>query len=194
VFSFWDFTPGPHTVADPGFAQKGDRGERADLEPKRESGGGAPSGVQGQSPGEGFRRLRPEAYSFLSIFIQKVAKVKDLNENLSGFASVSETDCFAYLRPALSFGQWEGVRSAHSWIRHYPHGSATVPHFGLPQTPVLSTKTNSCLYIRPCLSLSLVRSLKHLLYGKCCTAVTTTADSNIIYIESVERQLPTELS
>ena len=39
-------------VADPGFAKGGwgDHGERAEREPKRGSGGGAPSGVQGQSP------------------------------------------------------------------------------------------------------------------------------------------------
>jgi len=36
------------TVADPGFAEGGgDHGERAEREPKRGSGGGAPSGVQG---------------------------------------------------------------------------------------------------------------------------------------------------
>ena len=37
------------------------------------SGGGAPSGVQGQSPGGGVRSP-PEAESFLYIFTQKVAK------------------------------------------------------------------------------------------------------------------------
>ena len=40
----------------------------------------------------------------------------------------------------------------HSWIRHCPHGSATGPYWGLPQTPVLLNKANSWLYIRPCLT------------------------------------------
>jgi len=65
-----------YSVADPGFAKGGDHGKRAEREPKRGSGGGAPSGVQGQSPwwGSGGERSPPEAESFLSIFIQKVAK------------------------------------------------------------------------------------------------------------------------
>ena len=48
--------------------------------------------------------------------------------------------------------------------------------------------------IRPCLSLSSTKFKTQFYYGKCCTAVTTipTADNNIVYIESVERQLPTE--
>jgi len=38
-------------VADPGFVKGGaDHGEHAEREPKRGYGGGAPSGVQGQSP------------------------------------------------------------------------------------------------------------------------------------------------
>ena len=61
------------SVADPGFAKGGraDHGERAEREPKRGSGGGAPSVVKGQSPWWGVRGL---AESFLSMFIQKVAK------------------------------------------------------------------------------------------------------------------------
>ena len=59
-------------MADPGFAKGGvgaDHGERAEREPKRESGGGAPSGVQGQR-GSG-ERSPPEAESFFYIFMQK---------------------------------------------------------------------------------------------------------------------------
>ena len=48
------------TVADPGFAKGGaDHGERAEREPTRGSGGGAPSAVQGQSPGGGSGGLSP---------------------------------------------------------------------------------------------------------------------------------------
>ena len=61
-----------------------DHVERAERESKRGSGGGAPSGVQGQSPGGGSGgRSPPEAESFLYIFTQKWPKVKDLSENLS---------------------------------------------------------------------------------------------------------------
>ena len=56
----------------------GDHGERAERKPKRGSGGGAPSGVQGQTRG----RSLPEAESFLYIFTQKWPKVKDFSENL----------------------------------------------------------------------------------------------------------------
>ena len=53
-----------------------DHGELAEREPKRVSGGGAPSGVQGQSPWWGVRgRSPPEAESFSYIFAQKVAKI-----------------------------------------------------------------------------------------------------------------------
>ena len=49
-----------------------DHGERAEREPKRGSGGEAPSGVQGQTPWWGVRgRSPPEAESFLYIFMQK---------------------------------------------------------------------------------------------------------------------------
>ena len=60
------------TVADLEFA----RGRTiASREPKRGSGVGAPSGVQGQNPWWRVRGVKPhEAESFLSIFIQKVAK------------------------------------------------------------------------------------------------------------------------
>ena len=47
------------SVADPGFARGVDHGERAEREPKRGSGGGAPSGVQGQSPWWGVRGAKP---------------------------------------------------------------------------------------------------------------------------------------
>jgi len=61
-----------NSVVDLGFA-KGEgganHGERAEREPKRGSGGGAPSGVQG-SGGEAFLKLK----AFLYIFTQKVAK------------------------------------------------------------------------------------------------------------------------
>ena len=68
-----NFHAKPHpAVADPGFA-KGEgganHGERAECEPKRGSGGGAPSGVQGLVGGQGAKP--PEAKSFLYIFIQK---------------------------------------------------------------------------------------------------------------------------
>jgi len=46
-------------VADPGFAKGGDHGERAEREPKWGFGGGAPSGVEGQSPWWGVRRASP---------------------------------------------------------------------------------------------------------------------------------------
>ena len=61
--------------------------------------------------------------------------------------AVSETDCFTYPRPALSFGQWGAAAlSAHSWIRHCPRGSSTEPYCGLPQSHVLSPKANYWLY------------------------------------------------
>jgi len=68
----------PYTVADPGFAKGGGHGERAEREPKRGSGGGAPSGAQGL-PLVGVRSP-PEAESFL--YTKKWPKVKDLSENL----------------------------------------------------------------------------------------------------------------
>ena len=60
------------TVADPGFAKGGtNHGERAERETKVGSGGGSPSGAQGQRPWWGVRGAKPpEAESFLSIFIQ----------------------------------------------------------------------------------------------------------------------------
>jgi len=46
-----------------------------EREPKRWSGGGAPSGVQGQSPGGGSGGEAPlKMKGFLYIFTQKVAK------------------------------------------------------------------------------------------------------------------------
>jgi len=41
----------PHAVADPGFAQKGDRGEHVDREPKRGSGTEPPAWCRGRAPG-----------------------------------------------------------------------------------------------------------------------------------------------
>jgi len=65
------------------------------------------------------------------------------------------------------------------------------PHMALPLDPtgVLSLKAIPGYIL-------VVRSLKHLLYGKCCTAVTTSLQPTITssrpYIESAERQLPIE--
>ena len=59
--SSYDGCIGCVSVADPGFAKGGgaDHGELAEREPKRVSGGGAPSGVQGQSPWWGVRGAKP---------------------------------------------------------------------------------------------------------------------------------------
>ena len=74
------------SVADPGFAKGGtDHGERAERESKRGSGGGAPSGVQGQSPwwGSGGRSPLPlKLKAFCQFHSKKWPKVKYLNENL----------------------------------------------------------------------------------------------------------------
>ena len=70
-------------MADPGFARGADHGERAEREPKWGSGGGAPSGVPGQSFWWGGQGSPIEAEIFLYIFMQKKwPKVKDLSENL----------------------------------------------------------------------------------------------------------------
>ena len=74
-------------VADPGFAKGGgggaDHGERAEREPKRGSGGGAPSGVQGQSPWWGVGGEAPLKLKAFSTFLHKRwPKVEDLRENL----------------------------------------------------------------------------------------------------------------
>ena len=82
-------------------------GERAEREPKRGSGCGGPSGVQGQS-----RRSPPEAESFCTFLYKKWPKVKDLGKNLPPCLSRA-----AMTSPKLwSWGG--GARSAHSWIRH----------------------------------------------------------------------------
>ena len=66
-------------VADPGFARGADHGERAEREPKRGSGGGAPSGVQGQSPWWGARGAPPWSWKlFVHYYTKKWPKVKDL--------------------------------------------------------------------------------------------------------------------
>jgi len=103
-------------VADPGFAKGGaDHVERAEREPKRGSGGGAPSGVQGQSPWLGLGgRSPPEAESFLYIFIQKSGqKVKDLRENLPQCLSRA-----ALTSPKFWSMGGGGARTANSWIGH----------------------------------------------------------------------------
>jgi len=58
-------------VADLGFAKGrgADHGERAEREPKRGSGGGAPSGVEGQSPWFPLWGLKLKV--FCTFFIQK---------------------------------------------------------------------------------------------------------------------------
>jgi len=105
----------PHAVADPGFAQKWDRGERARI------------------------------------------------ASLNG-----------------------GLEPAHSWIRHCPHGSATGPYWGLPQTPVLSPKANFWLYIRPCLTkFKPPFNGKYIVGSTADAAVTTKADNNIIYTQNM---------
>jgi len=53
----------------------GEHSERAEREPKRGSGGGAPAGSRGRAPGgESGGRSPPEAESFLYIFTQKSAQ------------------------------------------------------------------------------------------------------------------------
>jgi len=54
--------------------QGADHGERAEREPKQASGGGAPSGVQGQSTWWGSRLGEKPSEKLFVIFIQKVAK------------------------------------------------------------------------------------------------------------------------
>jgi len=49
-------------------------GERAEREPKRGSGAEPPAGSRGRAACGGSRAKPPEAESFLSIFIQKVAE------------------------------------------------------------------------------------------------------------------------
>jgi len=57
-----------------------------------------PAGSKGSTaPGGGQVGKAPEVEIFMSIFIQKGPKVKDLNENSPRFAQPG---------PALSFGQW----------------------------------------------------------------------------------------
>jgi len=58
------------SVADPGFAKGGgaDDGDRVEREPKRGSGGGAPSGVRGTAPSGG--KLK----AFCTFLYKKVAK------------------------------------------------------------------------------------------------------------------------
>ena len=65
-----------NTVADPGFAKgEADHGERAVREPKRRSGGGAPSGVLGTAPGRGSGHKAPlKLKAFCTFLYKKVAK------------------------------------------------------------------------------------------------------------------------
>jgi len=73
-------------VADPGFAKGrgANHSERAEREPKRGSGGGAHSGVQGQSHWWGVRGLplKQKLKAFCPLSYKKWPKFKDLNENL----------------------------------------------------------------------------------------------------------------
>jgi len=80
-------------AANPGFAKSG-------MVSATGVWGEAASGVWGQSP---WGRSGSEAESFLSIFIQKSGQKLRV---LIKLAPVSEADCLAQLRPALSFGQW----------------------------------------------------------------------------------------
>ena len=82
MFSFWDFTLRPHMQWRIQHLPKKGIVASAHREPKR--GSRAPSGVQEQRPwwGVQLRLPSPETYAFLSIFIQKLPKIKYLNENL----------------------------------------------------------------------------------------------------------------
>jgi len=71
-------------------------------------------GVEGTKP--------PEAVNFFSIFIQNVAKSKDLNENLPPrlrhCASRSHNQPYVLVNG--------GARSARSWIRRFSSSSLTL--------------------------------------------------------------------
>ena len=56
----------------------------------------------------GDRRPCPEAESFLSIFIQKGAKVKDLNKK-SPSPFLRQTASRSHGQPYISFGKWEAA-------------------------------------------------------------------------------------
>jgi len=60
----------------------GDHGERADREPKRGSGGGAPSGVQGQTGGGQGGEAPIKLKAFCKFLYKKWPKVKDFSDNL----------------------------------------------------------------------------------------------------------------
>ena len=62
-------------MADPGFAKGGDQGARAEREPKRGSGGGAPAGSRGRAPGGGSGGRSPlKLKAFCTFLHEKVAK------------------------------------------------------------------------------------------------------------------------
>ena len=102
------------SVADPGFAKgeggRADHDERAEREPKRGSGSGAPAGSRDRAPGGGWSWKL-----FYTFLYKKVAKSKGFKWK---FAPVSESRRYDQ---TLSFGQWvdgAAARSAHSWICH----------------------------------------------------------------------------
>jgi len=65
----------PTSVADPGFAKGADHGERLECKPINWGLGAEPKGrAEHLVGGRGDRAKPPEVESFLSIFIQKVAK------------------------------------------------------------------------------------------------------------------------
>jgi len=103
-------------VADPGFA-KGEggpwRGERVEREPKRGSGGRAPSGAQGRAPGGGSGGSPLKLKAFCTFLHKKWPKVKDLSENLSPCLSRA-----AKASPKFWSMGGGGALAAHSWIRH----------------------------------------------------------------------------
>ena len=86
-----------------------DHGERVKREPKRGSGGGAPSGVQGRAPGGGPLKLR----AFCTFLCKKWPNVKDSNENLPPCLTSA-----AMTSPKFWSMREAAARTAHSWIRH----------------------------------------------------------------------------
>ena len=73
---------------------EGGHGERAEREPKRGSGDGAPCGIRGS----------PHWKLFVHFYTKIRPKVKDLSENLPPCLESRRHDHW----PALSFGQWGG--------------------------------------------------------------------------------------
>ena len=87
-----------------------DHGERAEREPKRGSGGGAPSGV----PLVGGQGAKPpwSWMLFVHFYTKKWPKVEDLRENLPPCLSR------AAMASSKFWPMGGGALTAHSWIRH----------------------------------------------------------------------------